>query len=69
MLLVFMFIFGFRVINEIVLGILLSITLGMLLFIVIDELIPRIKNTKEEKTTFMGIILGVILLIISSLIG
>ena len=64
-----MFIFGFRVINEIVLGILLSITLGMLLFIVIDELIPRIKNTKEEKTTFMGIILGVILLIISSLIG
>jgi len=43
--------------------------MGMLLFIGIDELLPRIRNTKEKKTSYSGILVGVILLFISSLIG
>jgi len=63
-----MYLFDIVALNEIILGILLSITMGMLLFIVIDELLPRIRNTKEKKTSYSGILVGVILLFISSLI-
>ena len=64
-----MYLFKLTSINEVLLGILLSLTLGMLLFIVIDELAPRIKNTKDKKTSYIGITVGVILLFISMLIG
>ena len=64
-----MYLFHLTEISTVLLGILLSITLGMLVFIVVDELFPRIRSTKNKKITRMGIIVGVTLLIISFLIG
>jgi ZIP family zinc transporter len=60
-----MYLFNLIVISNIVLGLLLALTLGMLLFIVIDELFPRISNMKEKKITYTGIGIGVLLLLIS----
>lgn len=59
-----MYLFNLTSINETILGILLSLTLGMLLFIVIDELYPRIRDTKDKKITYMGIGIGIIILLI-----
>ena len=47
----------------------LSITLGMLLFIVIDELYPRIKDTKQKKATYTGMCIGIVILLLSMLIA
>ena len=46
-------------------GVLLSITLGMLLFIVVDELLPKVIKNKKNKALISGIITGVIILLIS----
>lgn len=62
---IIMYLFKIQTISPILLGILLSITLGMLLFISLHELLPRIKNTKNKKTTMIGIGIGVIILLIS----
>ena len=59
------FLFHIDSIDKTIQGILLSITLGMLLYIVIDELIPRIKQIKDKRTTVFGIITGVIILLMS----
>ena len=60
-----MFFLNITSISPVILGMLLSITLGMLLFIVLDELLPRIKNTKNKNTTIIGIILGILILSIT----
>lgn len=65
----FMYIFGLRTISDFVLGIFLSLTLGMLLFIVIDELLPRIQAIKDKTNVIIGIVVGIIILFIASLIG
>ena len=62
-----MFFLNLNTINSLILGILLSITLGMLLFIVISELIPRFLLTKDKKTSWIGISLGVIIMLIALL--
>lgn len=54
-----------KVINDVVLAILLGITLGMLIYIVLFELLPQILNTKYKKTTMIGIVIGVLLLVAS----
>ena len=67
-----MYFLNLNTINPLVQGILLSITLGMLIFIDIDELIPRIKRslkTKNKLYTIIGILTGIIILVISLLIG
>ena len=66
---IIMYLFNLNNISEVFLGTLLSITLGMLVFIVVDELFPRIKDTKDKKTTLYGILLGVVILIISMFFG
>jgi len=60
-----MYIFNFQTINEVLLGVLLSITLGMLLFITFNELLPRIKNLKNKRTANIAILIGVLIQIIS----
>ena len=65
----FMYLFNLQEISESILGIFLSLTIGMLSFIVIDELLPRIKDTKDKKTAIIGIITGIIILIIAGFIG
>ncbi len=64
-----MYIFKLTVVSEILLGILLSLTIGMLVFIILDELIPRIRNTHNRRISFLGIGIGVVILIISLFIG
>jgi ZIP family zinc transporter len=60
-----MYLFNLIEISNIVLGLLLALTLGMLLFILIDELFPRISNLKQKKITYTGIGIGVVLMLIS----
>ncbi len=52
-------------IEGIVLGVLLSITLGMLLFIAFTELYPRIKKSKYKEARNAGLILGILILLLS----
>lgn len=63
-----MFFLGITSVNDILLGILLAITLGMLIFISFDELLPRIKYTKNKKPSYIGIIIGITLILIASFI-
>ena len=44
-------------------GIILSITIGMLVFISIFELLPKIKKTKDKKSIKKGMLLGLIFII------
>lgn len=53
------------IINDFVRGIILSITLGMLLYIVIFELLDHILENK--KNSIVGIILGILILLVSTL--
>lgn len=63
----FMFILGG--VNELVEGILLGLTLGMLIYISIFELYHQIYHMKDKKLVIRGILIGVVLLIISVLLG
>lgn len=61
-----MFLFG-NTINDFLLGVLLAITLGMILYIALFELLPHVRENKNKYTVF-GILLGLILMIISTFI-
>lgn len=52
-------------VNEIMLGVLLCITLGMIIYISLLEILPKVIKSKDKKTTFMGVVLGIILLMIT----
>ena len=56
-----LFFLDITTISSTILGILLSITLGMLIFISLSELLPRIRATKNKKAAITGIIIGVII--------
>lgn len=49
-------------------GCLLSLTFGMLLFILISEIYPRIKKTKYTGERNIGLLLGIILMLLSLMI-
>ena len=55
-------------IGGLVLGIITSITLGMLLYISLLELLPELWQIKKEKATLIGLITGIIIIIISFVI-
>ena len=61
-----MFLFS-SFISEFALGILLALTLGMILYITVFELLPHIKESKD-KNCYIGILMGVLVIIISSFI-
>ena len=50
-------------------GLLLSITVGMIIYIVFDELLPQVIHSEDKKHSILGIIIGIIILIISTLLG
>ena len=50
-------------------GLILSITLGMLVYIVLFELLEHVLEIKNKKITITGILLGFSLLIISTFLG
>ena len=56
------------VMNELLEGILLAVTLGMIIYITIFELLSQIKEIKNKKIVIIGITLGIILMIISILL-
>ena len=55
-------------VNELILGILLSITLGMLIYISIFELLPKMLESKNKKGIISGILIGIILISITMFI-
>ena len=59
----------FNFTNELVIGILLSITIGMLIYINIIEILPKLLKSKDKKTVLISTIVGIIVLFISHLIG
>lgn len=63
-----MFFLNLTTISPLLLGILLSLTLGMLLFISFGELIPRLKESTDKKVSYIGLTIGVVLLLLSELI-
>lgn len=65
---VIMFLLNNQTVNSVLLGTLLSITLGMLLYIAFSELYPRVKKVKYKTARNIGILLGIIIMIISILI-
>ena len=56
-----------KVINDVIRGILLSLTLGMILYIVLFEFIPEIRTIKNKKLSIFGIVLGIIIFLITLL--
>lgn len=60
-----MFFLNISAISPLIFGALLSVTLGMLIYISIDELFPRIKSTKNKKVTYTGIAIGIIIQLIA----
>lgn len=63
-----MFFFNITEISPLILGTLLSITLGMLIYIAFEELYQKLRSSKNKKISYIGIGLGVIILIVSSII-
>ena len=59
----------FNFTNELVIGILLSITIGMLIYINIIEILPKLLKSKDKKTVLISTIVGIMVLFISHLIG
>lgn len=57
-----------QAVPEWVIGSLLSITLGMLIFILFSELWPRIRRGKFKKERNLGMCLGIIIMLISLII-
>lgn len=55
-----------NLLNEFVIGILICITLGMLIYIVVFELIPHILHSKNKLLSLIGIIVGILVIIVSS---
>ena len=50
-------------------GLLLSVTLGMLIYIAFCELLEQVLRLEDKKTSLIGVISGIIILIISVLFG
>ena len=63
-----MFFLNLNTISPLLLGTLLSLTLGMLLFIAISELLPRMKKSTDKKVSYTGLTIGIVLLLLSQLI-
>ncbi len=48
-------------VNDQMMGSILSLTLGMLVYIVIFELTPKVMETKDKKMSILGLLLGIFL--------
>ncbi len=55
------------ILSEFVIGILICLALGMLLYIIIFELIPHLIHTKRKWLSLIGIVGGVLVIVVSSL--
>lgn len=57
-----LFLLGGQAISGMILGCLLAITLGMLIYISFCELLPRVLHSKHKKVSIVGFVCGMILL-------
>ena len=64
-----LFLLNINTVSDIVIGSLLALTIGMLLYIIIFELYPKVKKTKNKKITTIGLITGIIISLIGMLLG
>ena len=55
-------------ISPLVLGTLLSITLGMLVYIAYEELYKKLKKSKNKKVSYIGVGIGILVLLIAALV-
>ena len=51
-----------KYINELVVGILLAVTLGMLLYIVLVELLPKVRHMSNKKDAILSFLIGIFLM-------
>lgn len=58
-----------NVVTSSLVGILLSVTMGMVIYISFFELLPQIIYNKEKKYNIIGVLLGIVIIIISTLLG
>lgn len=63
---IFMLLFNIVIESNFILGIVLSITLGMILYIVFFELLMMFINSKNKRISALGFIVGILLMIITS---
>ena len=64
-----LFIFLSGINNELIMGLLLSVTLGMLIYIVFYELLVQVLRIEDKKISIIGVISGIIILLISIMFG
>lgn len=62
-----MFVLKNKIVNDYMIGILISLTLGMLIYIAIIELLPQMFCKKNKKINIIGIMTGIAILVISQL--
>lgn len=55
--------------NEVFEGILICITAGMILYIIVFELLPEFKESNKKKSSYFGLIIGIVLMIFNMIIG
>ena len=55
-------------ISPLVLGTLLSITLGMLVYISYEELYKKLKKSKNKKISYIGVGIGILVLAVAALV-
>lgn len=65
-----LFIFSFNGIqSELIMGLLLCVTLGMLIYIAFCELLQQVLRIEDKKTSYVGIIIGIVILLMSMMFG
>ena len=64
-----LYLLNINAVSDIVIGSLLALTIGMLLYIIIFELYPKVKKTTNKKITIIGLVTGVIIALIGMFIG
>lgn len=64
---ILMLLFNIIMESNLVLGIVLSITLGMILYIVFFELLMLFINSKHKKISTLGFVLGILIMIITTM--
>ena len=64
-----LYLLNINTVSDVVIGSLLALTIGMLLYIIIFELYPKVKKTKNKKITIIGLISGIVIALISMLLG
>ena len=64
-----LYLLNINTVSDIVIGSLLALTIGMLLYIIIFELYPKVKKTTNKKITIIGLVTGVVIALIGMFIG